>query len=69
MQSLDARFGWPDYLVFALMLGLSAAIGVYFGFFEKKEQDDTDEFLMAGKSMGTFPIAMSLIARYFDVIS
>ena len=50
------------------MLLLSAAIGVYYGFFAKKESDDdTEEFLMAGKSMGTFPIAMSLIARLLQV--
>lgn len=59
---LAVLFGWQDYLVFGLMLALSAAIGIYYGFFAKKT-GDTEEFLMAGRSMTTFPIAMSLIAR------
>jgi hypothetical protein len=62
-SDLALLFTWVDYLVFGLMLGASAAIGVYYGFFAKKKADDTEEFLMAGKSMTTFPIAMSLIAR------
>lgn len=55
-------FGWLDYLLFFIMLGLSALIGVYFGFFGKK-QDNTIEYLLGGKAMSIFPIAMSLIAR------
>lgn len=55
-------FSWVDYAVFISMLALSALIGVYFGFFGKK-QDNTAEYLMGGKSMGILPIAISLIAR------
>lgn len=68
VDELVSRFGWPDYLVFALMLALSAGIGVFFGFFDKKKQD-TQEFLMAGKSMTTFPVAMSLIASFMSAIT
>lgn len=60
---LNSLFGWVDYFVFVMMLLLSAAIGVFYGFFDKKKNDNTKEFLMAGKSMTAFPIAMSLIAR------
>ncbi|KAG7158327.1 Sodium-coupled monocarboxylate transporter 2-like 3 [Homarus americanus] len=56
------RFTWHDYVVFGCMLAVSAIIGIFYGFFGKKQ--DTNEFLMAGKSMTTFPVAMSLIARY-----
>ncbi|PSN54825.1 Sodium-coupled monocarboxylate transporter 1 [Blattella germanica] len=41
------------------MLGLSALIGVYFGFCGKKE-DTPKEYLMGGKSMSTLPVAVSL---------
>ncbi|KAG8232978.1 hypothetical protein J437_LFUL012625 [Ladona fulva] len=58
-----------DYSVFALLLAMSAMIGVYFAFFAKKKQDTTDEYLMGGKSMGVFPIAMSLIASYISGVS
>lgn len=60
----DTRFfDVLDYVVFVLMLALSALIGVYFAFFAKQKQNTTMEYLMGGKSMGIFPISMSLIAR------
>lgn len=59
------KFGWPDYSVFVLMLATCAGIGIYFGFFEKKSKQIADEsdYLVGGRSMKTFPVAMSLIAR------
>lgn len=57
-------FDWLDYLVFGAMLLFSALIGVYFAFFASKKQNTTSEYLMGGKTMGMFPISMSLIARY-----
>lgn len=54
-------FGWTDYVLFAMILTVSILIGIYFGFFSK--QDTTMEYLLGGKRMGFFPIAMSLIAR------
>lgn len=53
-----------DYILFAVMLGLSALIGIYFGFISKKKQNNTTEYLLGGKKMNFFPIAASLIARY-----
>jgi len=55
-------FGWLDILLFILMLVLSTLIGVYFGFWGKKE-DSPQEYLLAGKSMSTLPVAVSLVAR------
>lgn len=54
-------FGWTDYTLFAMILTVSVLIGIYFGFFSK--QDTTMDYLLGGKRMGFFPIAMSLIAR------
>ncbi|CAK1555004.1 unnamed protein product [Leptosia nina] len=62
-------FDWLDYLVFAGMLAMSALIGVYFAFFAKRKQNTTSEYLMGGKTMGMFPISMSLIASYVSGIS
>lgn len=56
------QFGWADYLVFCLMLALSAVIGIYYGCFGKK-QKTTGEYLMGSKKMSSFPVAMSLVAR------
>jgi solute carrier family 5 (sodium-coupled monocarboxylate transporter), member 8/12 len=60
------KFGWQDYLIFVLMLAICALIGIYFGFIEKKSKAIGDEadYLVGGRSMKTFPVAMSLIARY-----
>lgn len=60
------KFGWPDYSMFMLMLLTCASIGIYFGFFEKKSKQVADEsdYLVGGRNMSTFPVAMSLIARY-----
>ncbi|GJQ70604.1 hypothetical protein Trydic_g22998 [Trypoxylus dichotomus] len=44
-------------------------IGVYFAWFAKVKQNTTSEYLMGGKTMGIFPISMSLIASYISGIS
>lgn len=56
------EFSWYDYCLFSFMLSASVAIGIYFGFFGKK-QAGTKEYLLGGKTMTVFPIAMSLVAR------
>lgn len=44
------------------MLVVSCGIGVFYGFFHRKHENSQD-FLLGGSSMGTFPMAMSLAAR------
>lgn len=56
------EFSWYDYCLFTLMLGLSVLIGIYFGYFGKK-QTTANEYLLGGKTMKVFPVAMSLVAR------
>lgn len=56
------RFSWPDYLVLVLMLFLCVLIGIYFGI--KQKSTSENEYLMGGRTMSTFPVAMSLVARY-----
>jgi Na+/proline symporter len=55
-----------DYGLFGLMLLLSCAIGIYFGFFAKRKQNTTTEYLLGGKKMKFFPIAASLIASHVN---
>lgn len=64
--SSDLKFSAVNYSVFGFMLLLSAIIGVYFGFFAKKKQDNTVEYLLGGKKMNFFPIAASLIASHLS---
>lgn len=54
-------FGWLDYTLFSMLLLVSILIGVYFAFFSK--QDSRTEYLLGGKRMGCFPVAMSIMAR------
>lgn len=64
MQTLNnqlQRFGWVDYVVFVLMLAMSAVVGIYWGFFKKQENEQ--DYLMGGRNMKVFPVAMSLVAR------
>ncbi|KAF2892442.1 hypothetical protein ILUMI_13727, partial [Ignelater luminosus] len=53
-------FSWFDFVLFIITIGLSAAIGIYFGFFKK--QNTTKDYLHGGKKMKVFPVAMSLAA-------
>lgn len=61
------RFEWPDYIIFILMLLLCIAIGVYFGI--KQKSGNESDMLMGGRSMLMLPIAMSLIARYIEIVT
>lgn len=60
-------FSWPDYMVLAAMLLISCLIGTFYGFFAKK-QETSQDFLLGGSSMGTFPMAMSLAASFITAI-
>ena len=51
-----------DYTIFAMMLTVSTAIGVYFGYFDGQEKT-AEEYLLGGKNMKVIPIAISLVAR------
>ena len=53
-------FGWVDYLIFGLTLLASLLIGVYHAW---RGSNSTSEYLLGGKMMGVFPVAMSLAAR------
>jgi Na+/proline symporter len=43
----DNVFLWPDYLVFSIMLFISATIGFVFGWFGRKKKS-SKEFLLGG---------------------
>jgi len=60
-------FSWADYTVLAMMLLVSCLIGTFYGFFSKK-QETSQDFLLGGSSMSTFPTAMSLAASFITAI-
>ena len=61
-SGIQHRFHWADYLVFVLILGLSMSTGIYFGIIKRGRQT-TEDFLMAGRKMNIFPVAVSIFVR------
>lgn len=62
------KFGWPDYLVFIIMLIGCSLIGIYFAWKMQKNKNNKkckqeDDYLVGGRTMQVFPVSMSLIAR------
>lgn len=56
------KFNWIEYTTFASLLSVSALIGIYYGCI-KGNQNTVSEYMLGGKKMSIFPIAMSLVAR------
>ncbi|XP_035227704.1 sodium-coupled monocarboxylate transporter 2-like [Stegodyphus dumicola] len=61
-------FGTVDYVVFAAMLAISAGIGIWYAIVDRKKSD-TQEFLMGGRSLSIFPVAMSVLASFMSAIT
>jgi sodium-coupled monocarboxylate transporter 8/12 len=65
MTPLSQTFGWLDYAVFAAYLGLTAAIGLWFA----RGQRDLKEYFLAGRSMGSVVVSMTILAALFSGIT
>uniref|UniRef100_A0A6M2DZL7 Putative sodium-dependent multivitamin transporter n=1 Tax=Xenopsylla cheopis TaxID=163159 RepID=A0A6M2DZL7_XENCH len=63
-----ASFGAWDYAVFILMLLISASIGVYYRFTGGRQRT-TQEYLLADRNMGIWPVACSLMASFMSAIT
>ncbi|XP_042745867.1 sodium-coupled monocarboxylate transporter 1 [Lagopus leucura] len=57
-----------DYVVFAAMLLVSAAIGIYYAFAGGGQKTSKD-FLIGGRSMHAFPVALSLTASFMSAVT
>lgn len=57
-----------DYVIFAGVLFISAAIGVYYAF-QGRGKTTSKEFLAGGKSMTAVPVAMSLTASFMSAVT
>lgn len=67
------RFGLMDYLVFSVMLLVCIVIGIFFGWKDHAKHarrknfrrgSEALDYLVGGRRMKIFPVAMSLVARY-----
>ncbi|XP_066295568.1 sodium-coupled monocarboxylate transporter 1-like [Branchiostoma lanceolatum] len=68
MATEPLYFGVWDYVVFSLMLCVSAGIGLYYACTGGK-QSTQKEFLMADQSMPTLPVMMSLLASFISAVT
>ncbi|XP_067662754.1 sodium-coupled monocarboxylate transporter 1-like isoform X1 [Haliotis asinina] len=68
---LVGSFGWPDILLFVVMLVISAGIGAFYMIREARaaKKATSDDILMGGRDIGVFPIAMSLMASFMSAIT
>lgn len=57
-----------DYVLFALTLLISVAIGVVYAIKDRKK-NDTKTFLLGGRSMGVVPVSMSLLASFMSALT
>ncbi|CAF0982331.1 unnamed protein product [Brachionus calyciflorus] len=62
------NFSAADYAVFGVMLGISALIGFFYAFKDRKKRN-TEEFLLGGRNLQIFPVAMSILASFTSAIS
>lgn len=67
-MSSVASFSVWDYVVFTLMLVISAGIGVYYAF-SGRGQSSSADFLVGGRSMTAVPVALSLTASFMSAIT
>nr|KAG5697884.1 hypothetical protein BaRGS_017141 [Batillaria attramentaria] len=62
------KFGTVDYVLFVLTLLISAGIGVFYAIWDRK-RNTTQEFLLGGKKMNIFPVAMSLMVTFMSALT
>lgn len=71
-------FGTIDYVVFVTMLVCCSCVGLYFGFDNhkktkksqnKRRDSEALNYLMGGRNMNVFPIALSLVASFVSGIT
>ncbi|NWH65472.1 SC5A8 protein, partial [Geococcyx californianus] len=68
VSSSMTRFSVWDYVVFTAMLLVSAIIGIYYAFAGGGQKTSKD-FLMGGRRMNAFPVALSLTASFMSAVT
>ncbi|XP_011167300.1 sodium-coupled monocarboxylate transporter 1 [Solenopsis invicta] len=60
-------FHWIDWLVFAFMLLVSAAAGLWH--FKRAQKSSTQDYLLGGRNLGLFPVSASLVASFISGVT
>ncbi|NWX30417.1 SC5A6 protein, partial [Notiomystis cincta] len=67
-DTLAMQFTAIDYSIFALLLVLSSAIGLFYAL-SGDRQRTVQEFLLANREMGCLPVALSLLASFQSAVA
>ena len=67
-MAIHAHFSVTDYVVFSSILLASMGIGIFFSRSGGSPQSN-NEYLMAGRSMSSLPVAMSVLASFVSSIA
>ncbi|XP_076577911.1 sodium-coupled monocarboxylate transporter 1 [Chaetodon auriga] len=65
---VSGSFAVADYVVFAVMLVMSAAVGVYYAWADRGQRSSGD-FLMGGRRLTALPVSLSLTASFMSAIT
>ncbi|KAF9417001.1 hypothetical protein HW555_005829 [Spodoptera exigua] len=67
----EGGFGVGDYAVFGVLCAVSCAGGLWYSAIGSKAQKvvDVKDYLLGGRALSTFPVAMSLIASYVSGVT
>ncbi len=57
-----------DYVVFALMLAVSTAVGLYYAY-ASKGQGSSSDFLTGGRKLTALPVSFSLAASFMSSVT
>ncbi|NXD45672.1 SC5A6 protein, partial [Copsychus sechellarum] len=66
--TLAMEFTAIDYSIFALLLVLSSAIGLFYALTGDRQRT-VQEFLLANRDMGCLPVALSLLASFQSAVA
>jgi len=64
-MGISLEFHWINFLVLFLYCGIMLGVGAYFA----RNQETSEDYLLAGRSMGWLPIAVSVMATAQSAIS
>lgn len=68
--SEDKYFHTIDYVIFGIMLALSAGIGIFYGIRSRKQRSYlASDYLIAGRTMSFGPVSLSLIASFMSSVT
>ncbi|XP_059197655.1 sodium/iodide cotransporter [Centropristis striata] len=68
MEEQSASFVLADYAVFAAMLSVSMAIGLYQALKGRSGEATADDFFTGGRSMPAVPVGLSLCASFMSAV-